>query len=313
MEIITPFKDKSKTPDFQFSVFDNNKFNPQTYDYVYNSDPPKLKSIGKINYIYELHDLISTSLEIIAPYRESSSSNIQIISSPNVDQSISEHGIFFAPDFPEFLLPSIEPNEYQSSPQVARNVITWGVVRQEPGSVSGRPFEGEREIKARHREFIILYGNKSKKYKTDYSTEFKHSSEKLGYMKVKAQYLDNLVQYNIWGRTNYEAERLVEWFKQYMSNYIGLFRKQGIVHMYYDRRVRDDTLIQMKNGYHLRSVLYYIRTEEVMPEVIGPINQINVNINVEELRNLITEENENIDPKHDKIVSEWVKKYQIGG
>jgi hypothetical protein len=132
---------------------------------------------------------------------------------------------------------------------------------------------------------------------------------------MRAQVFDNLVQYNIWSKTNYEAERLTEWFEsEYMDNYIGMFREAGIVNMYFDRRVRDDTVLAMKNGYHVRSVLYYIRTERIKPEFIGPIKQITLNINVENLQNLLkVEEGYNIESMHDQLVKRWIQRNQLGG
>ena len=108
---------------------------------------------------------------------------------------------------------------------------------------------------------------------------------------------------------------VTEWFiDEYMDNYIGMFREAGIVQMYFDRRVRDDTIITMKNGYHVRSVLYYIRTERIKPEFIGPIKQVTLNISVENLQNLIKDsEDYNLGSIEDKLMSKWIQRNQLGG
>lgn len=318
---IIPVNLNKEFPDMKFIIVENNNIEPIKFSMEYNSIPPRLKSIGRINTIYEMHDLMSRSLQILSPlkteyYTPTSNSGLYENNNFNIDSSIQDYGIFFAPDFPDFLIPKNIP-EYKSSPQVIRNAITWGIVRQEPGTVSQDiPFRGVRELKARTRDFIVYYGEKDKtKIIGSSTTNIKGINEKIGYMRMRAQVFDNLVQYNIWGKTNYEVEHLTEWFiGEYMDNYIGMFREGGIVNMYYDRRVRDDTLNQMKNGYHLRSVLYYIRTERIKPEFIGPINQITLNISVENLQNLLNrEEDYSIESEHDKLISRWIQRNQLGG
>jgi hypothetical protein len=98
-----------------------------------------------------------------------------------------------------------------------------------------------------------------------------------------------------------------------MDNYIGMFREAGIVNMYFDRRVRDNTLLEMKNNYHVRSVLYYIRTERVRPIFIGPIKQITLNINVQNLQEPIVSTDFNIESQYDKLIKKWIQRNQLGG
>lgn len=307
---------------FKFIITENSKSSPKQYEMVYNSNPPKLRSIGTINSLYELHDLMSKSLEIIAPYKDKD--NTKIVTSDlyppsgyNITNSIQNYGIFFAPDFPEGVISRDRPDNYKCSPISARNIITWGVVRKEPGTTSQDvPFRGTREVKARTREYILFYNNIMKKRLVGIdSTQISAINDTFGYMKIKAQVFDNLIQYNIFGKTNYEAERLVEWFEdEYMDNYIGMFREAGVVDMYFDRRVRDDVLLQKSNGYHVRSVLYYIRTERVRPEFIGPIKQINLNIDTKDLQSLTNiEEGYSIESRYDKLISKWIHRNKLGG
>jgi len=318
VNIVSPDPGK-EWPQFRFVIVENKNSNPEKLRLVYESNPPRLRSVGKINTIYEMHDLMSKSLEVLAPCRTEDTivtDNLTYVSTSDIDQSIAKHGIFFAPDFPDFLLPKISQTDYVSSSQTVRNAITWGVVRSEPGTTSqDQPFRGTQEVRPRVREFIAYYGDSGRKYNVgDNATLTNFIKNRYAYVKMKAQVFDNLVQYNIWSKSNYEAERLTEWFEgTYMDNYIGMFREAGIVNMFFNRRVRDDTTIAMKNGYHVRSVLYYIRTERVKPEYIGPINQINLNINVESLQKLISEGDRNIESNFDLIISKWVQRNQLGG
>ncbi|MCK9429434.1 MAG: hypothetical protein M0R17_05480 [Candidatus Omnitrophica bacterium] len=302
--------------DFRFVVVENKQNEPNRLQLEYSSNPPKLKSVGHINTLYEMHELMSRSLEILAPFKDDcqpyETQNTHTTSGFNINNVIKNYGIYFAPDFPDFLVPKMTPKEFKAAPQMVRNAITWGVVRQEPGTISqDDPFRGVRELKARNREFITYYNAFGRMKNTNITTY----NDKFAYINIKAQVFDNLVQYNIWSKSNYEVERLTEWFiDDYMDNYIGMFREAGIVQMYYDRRVRDNVIEQTKNGYHLRSVLYYIRTERIKPEIVGPIKQITLNVSVESLQNLLKiEEGNSIGSTNDILLSKWIQRNQLGG
>lgn len=306
--------------DIKLCVLENPNINANKFGLFYSSDPPKFRSVGKINTLCDMHDLMSKSFEILAPVR----TNCNIVNSGiiyptdnfNITESINNYGIYFSPDFPNFLIPEYTPTNYKSGPHTIRNAITWGVVRSSPGTVSqDQPFRGTKEFKARIRDYTgIVLEDYRKRIVGDSNTVIQKNQTQLMYIRTKAQVFDNLVQYNIWCKSNYEVERLTEWFQDsYMDNYIGMFREAGIVQMYFYRRVRDDTVYHSKSGYHVRSVLYYIRTERIRPESIGPINQINLNFNIENLQTQLKNEDYKIESEYDKLISKWISKNQLLG
>jgi hypothetical protein len=295
-------------PDFSFAIVENNKEYPSIHRYIYNSGDKKLKSVGTISTILDMHELMAKSLEIIAPLYPCGLA-------PSPDPSSFSSGIYFCPDYPEFLLPKDDPG-YRSSPQVIPNVITWGCVRKEPGTVSGPIFRGTQEIHPRVREFIAVFQEDTKKYiVAEDKTDLVGYDGLASWIDVKGQVFDNLIQYNIWSKSNYEVERLTEWFEaEYMDNYIGMFREAGVINIVFNRRVRDDTLVHMKNGYHVRSVLYYVRTERISLNTIVPIKRINLNVRVKDLQALAKESlDHSIESDLDKIMRKWVNRNQFGG
>lgn len=272
-------------PDFNFTVVENaNTAHPEIKSLTYDSKFQRLRSVGEIHTILEMNTLMSKSLEIIAPLGDLTLSDPNNSSSPVIWSQPS--GIFFAPDFPEFLLPLGDPG-FGAAPAVVRRVITWGIVRKEPGTMSGTPFGGTQEIKPRHREFLAIFGDYAKQWVIGDTRSYLEGTGELSYfIKIAGQAFDNLVQYNIWAKSNYEVEELTEWFEEYMDSYRGMFREAGIVQTVFNRRVRDDTIVAMRNGYHVRSVLYYVRTERVHVENVSPIKRIDIKINVNDLRRL---------------------------
>ena len=287
-------------PDFSFVIVENVANKPDLKVIQYDPQHARLRSVGEISTLLEMHEMMSKSLDIIAPLGEATQ---HTTGQPMYNQS----GIFFAPDFPDFLLPLDDPR-YHTAPGVVSKAITWGTVRKEPGTMSGKPFRGTQEIKPRIREFVAIFGDYAKQWivGSNVST-LEGYGELTGFIKTSAQAFDNLVQYNIWARSNYEVEELTQWFEDYMETYRGMFREAGIVQMVFDRRVRDDTLVQMKNGYHVRSVLYYVRTERVRVESISPIKRIDLKINVNDLQRVSDSLKDHIIDTnlYDRIIKKW--------
>jgi hypothetical protein len=301
-------------PDFSMTLFAGHPANTIPYQF-YTDSQNRLKSKGNIQTILEMSILMNKSLKILSP------------------------NLLFSPDFPDYLLPSDDPKfmeqypvisatdnnnmphyrddlyqrndvSYKSLSNVPAPHITWGIVRQEPGTVGGEPFRGTQEKKPRHREFNAIFTSDLKKYvgdttnSNDLVTQYGGLSK---YVKVKGQVFDNLVQFNMWARSAWEVEELTEWFKDYMVKYTGMFRESGIVEMWFDRRVRDDTLNQIKNKYHLRSFLYYIRTEKLDISTIEPIKRIEANIHVDSVpqNNSFNIDDYVVDDFHDKLLSKY--------
>jgi len=272
--------------DLSFIVLDG-KTNEIINNYQNNMTPHN-KSHGKVQTLLEMHMLMSRSMSLLSP------------------------GLLLTPDFPDYLLSEDDPKYIQTIPMIGKELyksmphyrndlyqrnfaeydtiekvpaphITWGCVRTEPGTVSGTPFRGTQEIKPRERELVLVF---DAAYKTVLDNNSDNNFVTIGnkihkYIKVKGQFFDNLVQYNTWTRTGWEAEELVEWFqKDYMLPYTGMFREAGVNNLIFQRRVRDDTLMQIKSRFHLRSILYYIRTEHITNDTIMPINRIEVDVDV---------------------------------
>lgn len=285
-------KIRDKAPDFRFIIVENKSNKPDILRLQYSKQNNRLKSVGYLPTVLDMNCLMSKSLKIIDP------------------------DLFFCPDFPEFLLPKDDPL-YKGSPSVRDKVITWGIVRKEPGTVSGPIFRGTQELQPRIREYIALLADDQQQYfLNDLSSGVESYGGVIGYLKVRAQFFDNLIQYNIWSKSNYEVEYLTEWLEQYMLDYRGMFREMGIVNMYFYRRIRDDTLVQVKNGYHLRSVLYYIRTERVEIDTQSPIKRINLNIDVGDLQAIksrISQQDISHEEIEERIIEKWININKIGG
>jgi len=304
-------------PSFRSLAYDGGSISPRLLDNGNRQAGGRLKANGAIWTPLEINDLMSRSLDIMSPMGDlhSTPAGSSVTTGGGAYQykgvSPDEYypsGVWFSPDFPEFLLPKEQQN-YAAPPQVPKNAVTWGVVRMEPGTVSGPPFRGTQEVRPRHREYIAVFGDTNKKYIVENTrSQISRAGRLLQFMTLKGQHYDMLVQYNIWSKSNYEVELLTHWFLNYLSDYRGMYKEAGVQNMFLWSRVRDDTLVQMKNGYHVRSVLYYFRTEEVTVNSVGPINRINLNVDVNSL--LSAESNSDYlsyAESQQRILDKWMK------
>ena len=177
--------------------------------------------------------------------------------------NIERPDIIFAPSHPryvilgtdEFKATMVNPNE------LFVNTITHFTLREEPGSVGGdkQPFgTGRREVTPRVREII-----------SDNKTE---SGLQFG------QWMDTLVQFDIWALTNYEAETLSLWFKRFMTTRRGFLKNMGLSEILFWWRGRDPTTSSINNSLHSRSLIYYIRTEELMFETFDTLKRLEINV-----------------------------------
>jgi len=303
--------DPAISADLSFVVLDTTG-NASGNNIMGHYNPEHSKSRGSVQSILEMHMLMTNSLAIVHPM------------------------LVFSPDFPEYLLPeddpkfvktlpTLNPDEYKDMPHFRHDLldrsedeyatienlpaphITWGLVRQEPGTVSSAPFSGTQEIKPRERELVLVFDAEYKSVLENHSDNlFIEKNGKLyKYIKVKGQFMDNLVQYNIWSRSNWEVEELADWFqRRYMLPYTGMFREAGVNNLYFTRRMRDDTIFQMKNNFHVRSMLYYIRTEHIYNDTIMPISRIDVDINTITSTNELTM-NDNLSNYYNRILDKW--------
>ena len=176
--------------------------------------------------------------------------------------------IAYIPAYPDYLLIYEDEAHISDTRQMPKKIITYQTVRSEPGRISaGSPFQGTgvKELKKRTREQLFL--------DPLFRKDIDDPAEKLRYFKSEGQWFDNLVKFDLWTKTNYEAEEFIDWFENILDTYTGMFKELGIQEMVYYRRVRDDTIIKWKNKFNVRSLIYFIRTEKYDGILISDYNK----------------------------------------
>lgn len=173
--------------------------------------------------------------------------------------------VVIAPSYPKYLLPGTKEYKATMNDPVEkfRDTITYKVTREEPASRGGskQPFGGNREVTPQPREFRVGEDRKSHE--------------------VYGQMFDTLVQFDVWSISNYRVEDLAIWFKRFMIKYRGFLREMGLSEILFWWRGEDDVTSKIKNSINFRSLVYYIRTEEIMTSEEEVLKEIKYKIEEE--------------------------------
>lgn len=176
---------------------------------------------------------------------------------------IEKPGLVFAPAWPQYLVPSTP--EYKKTMEnptdMWMDTVTYMVTREEPGSVGGdkQPFGGRREVVPRFRE--------NKNFVADGKS-----------LQVYGQWFDVLLQFDLWTLTNWESENLKVWFKRFMMTHRNFFKDMGLSDILFWWGGRDNVSSQLNNLLHLRTVVYWLRTEELSTETDFNLQELKIKL-----------------------------------
>jgi hypothetical protein len=198
-------------------------------------------------------------------------------------------GILFRPAYPEDVLSDdgniigIHKPKYKWD-----GIICYQLIERLPGSLRGEPRQTGRnrvvERKPRLRETLptsdpLWYKNLPAQPGGVYpSGWFEDFDEAIGTdaIEIYGQSMDNLIQFDIFAKTNYDAERLTNWFETTLELHTGLFIDAGIKKMAYAGRVKDPNLYRWKSDIRARSVRWDIVTERLFYKSIPKIRSFSI-------------------------------------
>lgn len=138
------------------------------------------------------------------------------------------------------------------------DVITYCVVAEAPGSMSGQIFGGGRqEMSPRYRETVQEDGQ---------------------LVKYSGQAIDTRVRFDFWTQTNSGSERFREWFRDFTYKYGWLIEKNGVGRFIWHSSGAVSTATRWKNSIIHRSAFYDFRTEYSIYEELFKIRSGDVQV-----------------------------------
>ena len=79
----------------------------------------------------------------------------------------------------------------------------------------------------------------------------------------KGKWFDNILCFKLAARTNHQANKMALWFEDLMECNREFFASRGFVRYYFDKRGEDEYIRDGEEGFHLRPLIFYVRTERV--------------------------------------------------
>jgi hypothetical protein len=144
--------------------------------------------------------------------------------------------------------------------------MSWeSVVKRKPGAFSqGAPFEGSvknlRPVLREHREDPDNPG-----YRTA----------------VLGKWFDNSVRFTCWAQTNKEAIQRSFWFEKFMEKYTWFFVASGVPRVLFMEQ-EEEVIDNDGNKIYGRSLVYFVKTEEITLISEKELEEIVVSLSVEE-------------------------------
>lgn len=84
--------------------------------------------------------------------------------------------------------------------------------------------------------------------------------------------------FEVVAKTSKQANKLVDWFEEFMEVNREIFAKKGIVKYHFDKRESDRFLTRGETGYYVRPMVYYVRTERTYAITESKINKLVVKL-----------------------------------
>lgn len=139
--------------------------------------------------------------------------------------------------------------------------ITYKLISKVPGSIG----KNTKEIKPRIRESA--------------PDPHKPGHHVINY----AQLFDTLIQFDIWGRNDTEADQLALRFEETMLQYTGFFIQNGVAGIYFDSQLEDQKAQNLRLDLSQRKLRYLVRFEKVTTTRTAEIEKIAANYKAKQL------------------------------
>lgn len=131
---------------------------------------------------------------------------------------------------------------------LATEVVTYSLIRREPATMGGPPFEGSRhELKSHIRSI-------------------EDDPNHVGFKVITlGQHFENEVIFTCWAKTNKQANKRALWFEDLMREYAWYLKYNGVMECIFMRRLEDSSLdlTGERNILYARPLVYYVRTERL--------------------------------------------------
>lgn len=135
---------------------------------------------------------------------------------------------------------------------------------------------------------IITYKIKQRKCaersarKPSYKGTYDNKNQDKSIVVEYAQKFQTIIQFGIYGSTYDEADQTREEFERFMIDYLGHFRKEGILELIFEKQFEDENIEVNGQDLSKQTLDYYIRTANVVTTTNAIIEKIKTKLNMPE-------------------------------
>lgn len=108
--------------------------------------------------------------------------------------------------------------------------------------------------------------------------EYQDPNDRSQIITINSQQFDNIVEFGFWGSSYQEADDARELFEDFIWNYLGKFRKDGILDIYFIEQIEDQVVNVKEQYFAKQTVRYGIRNEREMIFKHAKLNEIETNL-----------------------------------
>lgn len=229
--------------------------------------------------------------------------------------------LVFEPAYPPYVLDSSDAQIARGgrdAPEIPEEIITWTIIRRTPGSIDHKPFARSREIRPRVREELVyepkldVDPREEETYCGPGAIGANKELARVSAYEIRGQFFDNLIQFDIWSKNNKTAEKLANYLEEFMEDFHGMFIELGVNKLHFHSRIRDEVILNWRNGLINRSLLFFVRTERVRLKSVREIKSIHISAETREYLNIV--ERYGIEKIREitsqQLISDWVQRNQ---
>lgn len=142
------------------------------------------------------------------------------------------------------------------------DTVTYLLIRRQPASGTGRPFERPSDIKKRVRTNMTIVD----------------PLDSGNLVEVSTQRFDNMIQFDCWSKTMSGAKELMDWFTRFMEANTWVFKKNGVRELLIWEQKVDELATRWRNDIVNHTVQYFVRTELLDVDVIRRLHSAQIQI-----------------------------------
>ena len=124
---------------------------------------------------------------------------------------------------------------------------------------------------------------------------YENTNQEKGMIVEYSQRFESIIEFGIYGNTYEEADDTREKFEEFLIDYLGHFRKQGVLELVFEEQTEDEAIEIRGQDLSKQTLRYFLRTQVVRKSTRSTIEKIETDLSLpddyEYVKSIITKKN----------------------